>query len=267
MKYTAIAKAPWSLSLKESKKMSNEITYRASKLALIFTKEQLKEPTAFFWTLLSPSAVFYLLNYSRGQIPPYNLSYIESTSWFYAYISSNVAFFGLSFYIIGRRESGFTRSFIYKPEGKLIFLLAKFISYSLISILYCSVFYCLTRLAFGSPNTNEVFLIMASFYFCFLLFSIPALLLTLLPTGFQTANTLFSIISFAMLISGIYGISAQLQSDSFIQLLNPLWIASEIMSKGLWQRPQTAVLILSFFTCAFFITLRHLRINPIWSRY
>jgi ABC-2 type transport system permease protein len=247
--------------------MSNHITYRASKLALIFTKEQLKEPAAFFWTLLSPSAVFYLLNYSRGQIPPYSLNYMESTSWFYAYISSNVAFFGLSFYIIGRRESGFTRSFIYKPEGKLIFLLAKFIAYSCISIIYCAVFYCLTRAAFGSPNTNEIFQIIARFYFCFLLFSIPALLLTLLPTSFQTANTLFSIISFAMLIAGIYGISAQLSSGSFIQLLNPLWIASEIMSKGLWQRPQIAICTLSFFSCAFFLTLRHFRINPVWSRY
>ena len=69
---------------------------RAFQLAMIFIKEQLKEPTALFWMLLSPGAVFYLLIYSKGD-DNFNQDYSAVTAWFYAYISSSVAFFGFSF--------------------------------------------------------------------------------------------------------------------------------------------------------------------------
>ncbi|WP_178089949.1 hypothetical protein [Pseudomonas sp. WS 5051] len=102
---------------------------RAFQLAMIFIKEQLKEPTALFWILLSPGAVFYLLIYSKGD-DNFNQDYSAVTAWFYAYISSSVAFFGFSFYIIGRRESGFIRSFIYTPHARAVFLIAQLIAYS-----------------------------------------------------------------------------------------------------------------------------------------
>lgn len=99
---------------------------RSFELTWLFVKEQLKEPVALFWIIVSPVATYYLLAYSRGELSPSGMSYLESTSWFHAYISSSVAFFGFSFYIVGRRESGFIRSFVYTSEAKLIFMLAQF---------------------------------------------------------------------------------------------------------------------------------------------
>ncbi|WP_237882473.1 ABC transporter permease [Pseudomonas sp. PGPR40] len=247
--------------------MPNTTLQRATRLSLIFIKEQLKEPTAFFWTILSPAALFYLLAYSKGHTPPYTSNYIETTAWFYAYISSSVAFFGFSFYIIGRRESGFTRSFIYKLEARLIFLLGQFFAYSLISILYCLAFYCLTRPSFGLLSMSEALHIAVRFYFCFLLFSIPGLLLTLPPITFQNANTFFSIASFSMLILGIYGASTSSSSSSLIQAFNPLAMANDIISHEIMDNQQLILAIVALFLSAFLLTLHNLRVNPVWSRY
>jgi ABC-2 type transport system permease protein len=240
---------------------------RSTQLAFIFIKEQIKEPTAFFWTLLSPAAIFYLLNYTRGRPLPFESDYMETTSWFYAYIASNVALFGLAFYIIGRRESGYIRSFVYTVESRVIFLIAKLMAYSCISIFYCVAFYCLTRVAFGTPDIDELYLIGFRFYCCFLCFSIPALLLTLLPCNFQGANTLFSILSFTMLILGIYGANMPQDTPSLIHLFNPLWFAEKTMSQGILQNPGLVVFLAILFALNFALTTHKLRINPVWSRY
>ncbi len=247
--------------------MLSTITYRTIKISTVFIKEQLKEPTAFFWTILSPTALFYLLNYSKGITPPYQANYMEATSWFYAYISSSVAFFGFSFYIIGRRESGFTRSFIYTLEARTIFLLGQFLAYSSISVFYCLAFYLLTRPAFSAYSISEATFIVGRFYLCFLLFSIPGLLLTLPPLTFQNANTTFSIISFSMLTLGIYSANITRSTSYSLYNINPLAMAYNIILNGTQSNLPHLIIILTLFPITFLLTLRFLRVNPVWSRY
>ena len=242
------------------------LTLRALELSLLFIKEQLKEPIALFWIIISPAVIYYLLSYSgRNAIHP-GISYLENTSWFHAYISSSVAFFGFSFYIIGRRESGFIRSFIYTPEAKLIFLLAQFIAYSLISLIYCAIFYALSYFRFGSFDIYEFLTIISRFYTCYLLFSVPGILLTLLPINFQNASTIFSIASFAMLALGILSTREPHAIIDLINTFNPLYIANTIMSRG-FENYEITLSILISFVIAFLLLLHFLRINPVWSRY
>jgi hypothetical protein len=101
--------------------MTKNIFLRTLSLTSIFIKEQLKEPIAFFWIMISPCAMFYFFAVTRQDTNYFSNNYTSISAWFYAYISSSVALFGFSFYIIGRRESGFTRSFIYSQESKLVF--------------------------------------------------------------------------------------------------------------------------------------------------
>ena len=108
-------------------------------LALLFIKEQLKEPVALFWTVISPVVTYYLIAYTRAPVMGGAGDYLSNTSWFYAFVASSVALFGLAFYIVGRRESGFLRSFVYTGRTKVIFLAGQFLAYSIVSILYCSV--------------------------------------------------------------------------------------------------------------------------------
>ena len=239
---------------------------RAFQLALIFIKEQLKEPVALFWILLSPSAVFYLLIHSKGN-DYFNQNYITVTAWFYAYVSSSVAFFGFSFYIIGRRESGFIRSFIYTSHARVVFLMAQLFAYSTIACLYCLFFYMMTRLPFGGYSMHKAATIVIRFYTCFILFCIPGLLITALPLNFQTANTVFSISSFIMLALGIAQTALPEPIYFSTELLNPLNLGKSIMQQGIQSRWILIISIFMTFIIAMLLACKHLRINPVWSRY
>ncbi|NWA03853.1 ABC transporter permease [Pseudomonas gingeri] len=247
--------------------MKTRLYYRSSRLAWLFIKEQLKEPISLFWIIISPCAAFYLLALSRGRLELLSGDYTEHTAWFYAYISSSVALFGFSFYIIGRRESGYIRSFIYNHEAKLVFILAQTLAYSVIAIIYCSVFYLATRLPFGAYSLLELLNIISKFYICYLLFCSIGIFFSLLPINFQNTNTLFSIFSFCTLILGI---SNSLSTNFLlhtVNLGNPLVHATELIKHGLQAKINLTLSILPIFISSLLIAIRFLRINPIWSRY
>lgn len=236
-------------------------------LAKIFIKEQLKEPVALFWTVLSPVVTFYLINYAGLPASDRSGNYLSSTSWFYAFVSSSVAFFGLAFYMVGRRESGFLRSFVYTARTKIIFLVGQVLAYSFMSLVYCAVFYVSTRGHYGVMGMMELFIIVGRFYICFLMFSIMSLLLTLIPLGFQNANTVFSILSFAMLALGI---SSERSSHPFFELLgvfNPMGWANHIMLIGVAELKYAVMAIVFLFGCSLWMTFKFLLVNPVWSRY
>jgi len=236
-------------------------------LSILFIKEQLKEPVALFWIVISPVVTFYLINYARAPQGGVSGEYLSSTSWFYSFVSSSVALFGLAFYVVGRRESGFLRSFVYTPQTKAIFMVGQFLAYSVMSITYCAAFYVLTRAYFGVMGVGEFVVIIGRFYVCFLLFSTPALLLTLLPMGFQNTNTLFSMLSFLMLALGIVSLGVSQSSFARLIHLNPMWWANRIMQFGVVESLQIVVVVIALFICSFWMTLRFLRVNPVWSRY
>lgn len=235
-------------------------------LAALFIKEQLKEPIALFWIVVSPAATFYLIMYARApaELPT---DYLSVTSWFYAFVSSSVALFGLAFYIVGRRESGFLRSFVYTRKTKLTFLVGQFLAYSFMSVLYCTVFYGLTRGYFGEMGFSELVVIVVRFYVCFLLFSIPSLLLTLIPVSFQNTNTLFSILSFSMLALGIASMNSVAPVIEWISFFNPMSWANRIMAVGVGKALPVVAIVVFLVVCTGFIMFRYLLINPVWSRY
>ncbi len=239
--------------------MTKNILPRVFSLTSIFMKEQLKEPIAFFWIMISPCAMFYFLATTRQDPNYFSSNYITISAWFYAYISSSVALFGFAFYIIGRRESGFTRSFIYSKESKLIFLLSHFIAYSLISISYCTTFYLTTKFPFGNYDLNELLNIALRFYICFLMFCALGAAFSLLPINFQN--------SFCMLILGVMSASRSNPITDALNLANPLTLASQIMEQGLESNKLTTTGIIILFISVLHKTFKHLRINPVWSRY
>jgi len=245
-------------------------------LSRLFIKEQLKEPIAFFWIMVSPCALFYLLAATRQDPNYFTGDYVLTTSWFYAYISSSVALFGFSFYIVGRRESGFMRSFIYSAQTKSLFLRSHLLAYSLIAIFYCTVFYLITRPAFGDYEFYEFYelyelyefiIITTRFYLSFMLFCVIGLLFTLLPINFQNSNTTFSILSFCMLVLGMMGANDTDKITSVMNIGNPLALAYRLMAEGGLRNPYSSLLIILAFGLSYKLTERHLRINPVWSRY
>jgi len=247
--------------------MSYYLVLKPFKLAVLFIKEQLKEPVALFWIVISPVVTFYLILYARAPSTAESVSYVASTSWFYAFVSSSVALFGLAFYIVGRRESGFLRSFVYTRRTKAIFLLGQFLAYSVIAIVYSSVFYTFTRLYFGGMEWFELATVIGRFYVCFLLFSTLSLLLTLIPMGFQNTNTVFSILSFLMLALGIVSVNSPHSLPGGGTLFNPMWWANQIMLEGVIASSRVVRVVVASFCLSLWVTYRFLLINPVWSRY
>lgn len=247
--------------------MNKNIHSRVFSLTGLFIKEQLKEPIAFFWIMISPCALFYFFAITRQDANYFQSNYTAASAWFYAYISSSVALFGFAFYIIGRRESGFIRSFIYSKKSRAIFLYSHFLAYSLISIAYCTSFYLATKLPFGNYELEEFLNITLRFYICFIMFCSLGIVFTLPPINFQNSNTLLSICSFCMLILGVMGASRANSTIDAINAANLLTIANQLMAKDLSFNKFTVVIIAFSFTALSFGLLKHLRINPVWSRY
>lgn len=232
----------------------------------LFFKEQLKEPIAFFWILTSPSAVFYFLTLGRGGETNYFAqSYAQASAWFYAYMACSVALFGFALYIIGRREGGFTRSFIYTRRARYTYLGAHYLSYLLMAIVYSLVFYLVTKYAFGSYSALEWLGIMFRFIQCFLVFCVPASIFAILPLNFQNASTLFSAVTLLMLVVGAVGEARPSLVVSLVNEVNPFVIAKNIMLGG--STLLDLAMLLFFFLASTIVLVNCLRINPVWSRY
>lgn len=247
------------------KKEQKRITHRTKTLIFLFIKEQINEPIAILWTLISPCAFFYLMTFLSTNRQIIADDYILSSSWFYAYIASSTALFGCSFYLIGRRESGFVRSFIYQRSSIALYLYAHIVGYSLIAICYGTIFYLLTRRVFGDYSLTEYIILMFRYFVCYIFFSAIGLLIALLPLKFSTASTLFSIISFMMLSFSYLGASP----DSSLEILNsfnPLILAQKLI-----YIPSDLTLValggLTLLLTCSWVLYKFLRIQPVWSRY
>lgn len=234
-------------------------------VAKILLLEHLREPTALLWTAAAPCLMFVLLRQSSSLTGPSDSTYTSSAAWFYAYIAANVAFFGLSFYLIGRRESGFVRSFIYQREAITLFLTSHAVSYTLVSVIYASFFYFISKPLYGLYSLPEFLHLTAAFYTSYMIFSCIGLAIAAMPIKFSTAGTLFSLLSFLMLLSG-YLCATQANDTHWLALINPLHLSTKIINGELPLATSFSAAFVSS-TAGLYLTGRLFRIQPIWSRY
>lgn len=235
-------------------------TIRLSHISLILIKEHIRDTSSFLWTSAAPCMLYFIM---AGNL---NLPYLKQAGWFYAYISANVAFFGFSFYLIGRRESGFIRSFIYRKVPMLFFLTAQMISYALMSLFYASLFYLITKPLHGPYSLQEYMFILACFSTSYLGFTLIGLIIASLPLTFGTAGTLFSLLSFLMLISSFLGAATVESQHPVVMFLNPLLVSTQLFHGNL----ALGMVFPPFFMLsiiAIYLTAKHFRIQPVWSRY
>lgn len=238
-------------------------TYHLTKLLII---EHLRDPTKLLWTALAPCLMFTLSTQVKLSPSPAYDDYISAAAWFYSYISASVAFFGFSFYLIGRRESGFNRSFLYQPNAISLFIISHMLCYSLISLGYSVFFYIITKPLYGSYSPAELSRLLICFYASYLGFTVIGLIISALPIRFSTASTIFSLLSFLMLLSGYFGGVHEGTTPSWITLLNPLAISRQVIL-GHSSLLASFSLVLLLLLPALYLTARHFRVQPVWSRY
>lgn len=232
----------------------------------ILITEHTREPTALLWSVIAPCILFVITTQQHQTPDAPHPSYTASAAWFFSYISASVAFFGFSFYLIGRRESGFVRSFIYQHDAIGRFLVAHFCSYSIISVGYALLFYLATKLLYGHYSLVELPRLLASFYTSYLLFTCIGLGIAALPIKFSTSSTLFSLMSFLMLISGYTGAAQSTATPHSLTLLNPLYLSTKLFNNELPLLSSFSAALVAALI-ALYLTGRYFRIQPIWSRY
>lgn len=239
---------------------------RALIISKILLTEHLRDPTAILWAGVAPCIMFTVLIHSDFKQDTQPLNYASSAAWFYSYIAANSALYGFSFYLIGRRESGFVRSFIYKPMAIKTFLYAHTACYSLISLSYSTLFYLVTKPLYGAYSAKELLQVTACFYTCYLLFSCLGLAIVAMPLKFTTASTVFSLLSFWMLLSGYMGSLQNPSSIEYASAINPLYLTTKIFSGEIPLAVSFPIAVAGAFT-GLFLTWKFFRTQPIWSRY
>lgn len=238
---------------------------RHSTISLLFFKEQINEPIAILWTIISPCVFFYFMTLTTtrpGNLPE---DYITIASWFFSYIAFSTALFGCSFYLIGRRESGFVRSFIYQRSSIALYLSAHITGYSFIAIFYCTSFYLLTLPTYGTYSLTELLNLLLRFFICYTYFSSIGLLIALLPIKFSTASTIFSIISFTTLSLSYLNATPE-NTITTLNTLNPLILAQSFIRTPTHLFETTMGAIALLLSCSL-VLYKYLRIQPVWSRY
>jgi len=97
-------------------------------------------------------------------------------------------------------------------------------------------------------------------------FSCIGLVVAALPIQFNTASTLFSILSYMMLLSGYLSTIQVYPASHNVLALNPLQLSSKIFNNEI---PLLAAFCIAFaaLLTGLYITGRNFRIQPVWSRY
>ncbi len=237
---------------------------RLSRLLLI---EQIREPVGLFWSTIAPPLLFTLLNNEYIKNQPLSVDwYISKSGWYLSYIAITVSLFGFALYFIGRRESGFVKSFIVGKKLMRLFIFSQFITSVILALGSYIIFIVITATISNIDILSVILVLFLPFVTVLVLTMFGALSIAALPITFQNAGSGISIFSAVMLILSISG--NQSNSYGIINILNqfnPLHIWANYLSEGGHLSPEQ--LILSITLCILgLVGYRLFRIAPVWSR-
>ncbi|MFJ9534143.1 hypothetical protein [Herbaspirillum sp. NPDC101396] len=239
------------------------------KLSLILIREQCREPVGIFWALIAPAGFFCFANWSdRNIFLEEGGAFLLRAGWYLAYIGLMTALFGFGLYLIGRRESGFIRTFAYASRSRMQFIGAQFLASLTLSILYGLFFMLVTSLAF-QPNISSapLFALLIRFICTTMILMVGCVTFSALPLTFQTASSLMSILSMPLIMLGLASTRTDAVALHWINFVNPYFVAGEFISGGVTDFSVAPILHFVLLLALGIYGLLCFKINPIWSRY
>lgn len=234
-------------------------------LIRLFLLEQVRFPLGILWGMLAPPVLFFFFNIEAIGSGYINANwYVTRSTWFLSYIITSVSLYGFAIYLVGRRESGFLRSFVIGRVDKALFILAQLISAIILSLVYAAFFLIITSLSFGI-NLLEVIPIFAIPYsIVTIVFMSSSIIFLLIPLNFQNANSVVSIAFMLMVMISL----ASSRLDSFtlnkINSFNPIHIGEILINHKMVFSP---ALLSVFFVILVINTIIaiNLKTNPVWE--
>ncbi|EIX8147073.1 protein mcbE, partial [Salmonella enterica] len=165
------------------------------KMTMIFLMEQIRTPFSLIWTIMSPTVLFFFLNFNEIEHHSGDTVWLgKQVSWFVGYISFSVVLFNYCLYLTGRRESGFIATFVHNLAGRLLFIRSQLLASLIMSVFYVCFFVMIVLIGFqAKPDYQIVMLILKSI--C--INAIMMISLTFLASfrvTFQTASTIYSVL-------------------------------------------------------------------------
>ncbi|AMR76498.1 ABC transporter permease [Cupriavidus nantongensis] len=229
----------------------------------ILVVEQIREPIGVFWSLVAP--VGYLAFRTSAYGDTESQHYEQSIGWCLAYIAMMTSLFGFGLYLIGRRESGFVRSFLTSVRKRTRFLIAQYLASLCMSLLYGAGFLVLTSNLLTWIPVSEMLRYFAMFAAFCSLFMLASTCLATLPLTFQSASSLLSIAATAIIVIGIG--STTVAGSQALALVNPFLVGARAISETHWERALVIACIghALMFVCLGVYGAIHQRINPQWS--
>ncbi|WP_133303080.1 hypothetical protein [Cupriavidus lacunae] len=229
----------------------------------ILLVEQLREPIGVFWSLVAP--VGYLALRTGGHDTLDIEHYAQAIGWCLGYIAMMGSLFGFGLYLIGRRESGFVRTFLTNASRRRRFLLAQYLASLFMSLAYGVAFLALSSILLTRISMTDILRFFTMFSaFCSLLMLASTSLATL-PLTFQSASSLLSIGVTAIIVIGIG--SSTSGADPVLALFNPFLVGAKVISEESWERDLAIAWLIHalIFICLGIYGAGRQRINPQWS--
>lgn len=238
----------------------------SSKLSRLFVIEQIREPLALFWSLIAPPLLFVFLNLGTLSTKTVSSAWYEAqASWYLSYLALSASLFGFSMYLVGRRESGFMKSFIQGKNAKILFLFSQISASFILTFSYFIIFTLLTTTTFGVNPIDALTSLTLPFIVIMVTFVWSALIIAVFPITFMNASSGISITFMMMLIFSVAGLKTNIPTLSYLNLFNPLSIATQFMAGNGVHTAESIGTIICLIALGGVGAVR-MRTNPIWSR-
>lgn len=234
-------------------------------LTKLFLLEQIRFPLGIFWGMLAPPMMFFFFNIeSIGSGYANATWYASQSAWFLSYIITSVSLYGFSIYLVGRRESGFLRSFVIGRKGRLLFISAQLLSAVVLSLTYSLFFLLTTSLSFGINFLTTIPEFLLPYSVVTIVFMSSSMFFLLIPLNFQNANSVVSIAFMLMVMVSLA--SSRLDNTILLDInsFNPIHFGELLINKELALTPALLILFFSLVLASVRCAI-NLRTNPVWE--
>jgi ABC-2 type transport system permease protein len=232
--------------------------------ATIFIKEQVREPIGVFWAFGAPLAYMAMfVNSMHTRID--QTTFFRQVGLCLAYIALTTSVFNFGLYLVGRRESGFVRTFLTDPHRRHRFLGAQFLASFAMALGYGAAFLALSSAILMPMQFKQLL----NFYFLYAcvcaLFMFGAILVSALPLTFQAASSSLSIFVTVSIVAGLSSRDVQYLGFS-AEMINPFALAGKLISgtTSLAWLPAVSTHAVLLIVAGFY-GIAHQRLNPQWS--
>ncbi|ECF2367427.1 protein mcbE [Salmonella enterica subsp. enterica serovar Mountpleasant] len=235
------------------------------KMTMIFLMEQIRTPFSLIWTIMSPTVLFFFLNFNEIEHHSGDTVWLgKQVSWFVGYISFSVVLFNYCLYLTGRRESGFIATFVHNLAGRLLFIRSQLLASLIMSVFYVCFFVMIVLIEFQArPDYQIVMLILKSICInAFMMISLT--FIASFRVTFQTASTIYSVLITICMVSGIVSIKYNTGIVYWINQINPIAIYSSILQPN-QELSFITIFIYSIMFVISLISALTFKTEPVWS--